>query len=61
MNKYASRKFILALIFALTGCVAFLFFDKGTFGEFVSLALGITGLFTAGDVAIKKFVGKDAE
>lgn len=59
--KYLSRKFIIAAIFTLTGCTAFLLCGKLTGGEFVSLALGILGTFTAGDVAVKKFVGKDAE
>lgn len=51
--KYISRKFLIATVFALTGCAAFLFYDgKLTGGEFVSLALGICGLFGASDVAL---------
>ena len=59
--KFMSRKFILAAIFTLAGCYGFLACGKLTGGEFVSLALGILGTFTAGDVAVKKFIGKDAE
>lgn len=51
--KYASRKFLIAALFGLTGCAAFLFYDgKLTGGEFVSLALGICGLFGASDAAL---------
>lgn len=52
MNKFLSRKFLIAFIFTLAGCTAFLATGKLTGSEFVSLALGITGLFGAGDVAI---------
>ena len=50
--KFFSRKFILAIMFALPGCVGFLMSSKLTGGEFVSLALGICGLFGASDAAI---------
>ena len=52
MTKFLSRKFILALLFTLAGCAAFLLGGKLTGAEFVSLALGIVGLFGAADVAL---------
>ena len=52
MSKFWSRKFLIASIFGVTGCAVFAFTGKLTGGEFVSLALGITGLFGASDVAI---------
>lgn len=61
MNKYLSRKFIIAMIFTVSACIGFLATGKLTGAEFVTLALGIPGLFTAGDVAIKHVMGKDAE
>lgn len=50
--KYLSRKFILAMIFAVTGCAVFAFSAKLTGGEFVTLVGVVLGAFTAGDVAI---------
>lgn len=50
--KYLSRKFILALIFTITGCAAFSFTAKLTGSEFVTLVGVILGAFTAGDAAI---------
>lgn len=50
--KYLSRKFILALIFAVTGCAVFAFTQKLSGGEFVTLVGVVLGAFTAGDVAI---------
>jgi hypothetical protein len=50
--KYLSRKFILALLFTVTGCGVFAFADKLTGGEFVALVGVILGAFTAGDAAI---------
>lgn len=50
--KYLSRKFLIASLFAVTGCAVFAFTGKLTGGEFVSLALGLTGLFGASDAAI---------
>ena len=50
--KYFSRKFILALLFGITGCAAFALTAKLTGGEFITLALGICGLFGAGDAAL---------
>lgn len=53
MSKFISRKWLIALFFTLTGCAAFLWGEgKLTGAEFVSLALGITGLFGASDAAI---------
>lgn len=50
--KYLSRKFILALLFTITGCGVFAFSAKLTGGEFVTLVGVILGAFTAGDVAL---------
>lgn len=50
--KYLSRKFIIAALFSVTGCAVFAVTEKLTGGEFVSLALGLTGLFGASDAAI---------
>lgn len=50
--KYLSRKFLIASMFGVTGCAVFAFTAKLTGGEFVSLALGLTGLFGASDAAI---------
>lgn len=50
--KYFSRKFILATLFAFTGCAVFAFTTKLTGGEFISLVGIVLGAFTAGDVAI---------
>lgn len=52
MTKFLSRKFIIALIFTFAGCLALFITDKIDGGQFVTLALGISGLFTAGDAAI---------
>lgn len=52
MTKFLSRKFIIALIFTIAGCAALFLTDKIDGGQFVTLALGISGLFTAGDAAI---------
>lgn len=50
--KYLSRKFILALVFSITGCAVFSFTQKLTGGEFISLVGIVLGAFTAGDVAL---------
>ena len=50
--KYLSRKFILAFVFAVTGCAVFAFTAKLTGGEFVTLVGVVLGAFTAGDAAI---------
>lgn len=50
--KYISRKFVLALLFTVTGCGVFAFSAKLTGGEFVALVGVILGAFTAGDVAL---------
>lgn len=52
MSKFLSRKFILALVFALTGCGVFAFTAKLTGGEFVALVGVVLGAFTAGDIGI---------
>lgn len=49
---YASRKFVLASLFAVTGCAVFAFTEKLSGGEFVTLVTLILGTFTAGDVAL---------
>jgi hypothetical protein len=56
--KYLSRKFILALLFALTGCAVFAFTAKLTGGEFVGIVLGS---FTAGDVALNAIHRKNSD
>lgn len=56
--KYLSRKFLIASMFGITGCAVFAFTGKLTGGEFVSLALGLTGLFGATDVGIN-FIHRD--
>ena len=52
MTKFLSRKFIIAMVFALSGSAALFLTNKLTGGEFVTLALGVIGAFTAGDVAL---------
>lgn len=52
MSKFLSRKFILALLFTLAGCVALLITDKVDGAQFVTLAGLVLGAFTAGDVAL---------
>ncbi len=52
MSKYFSRKFILALLFTVSGCGVFMFTGKLTGSEFITLVGIIMGAFTAGDVAI---------
>jgi hypothetical protein len=59
--KYLSRKFILALIFALTGCLVFAFTAKLTGGEFVTLVTVVLGAFTAGDVALNAIHKRNGE
>lgn len=50
--KYLSRKFVLACLFAVTGCSVFAFTTKLTGGEFITLVGIVLGAFTAGDVAL---------
>lgn len=50
--KYLSRKFILAFMFAVTGCGVFAFTMKLTGGEFITLVGIILGVFTAGDAGL---------
>lgn len=59
--KYLSRKFILALIFSVTGCAVFALTPKLTGGEFVALALGLVGLFNATDAALNAIHKRNAE
>lgn len=60
--KYLSRKFLIAAAFTVTACCAFLFYDgKLTGGEFVALALGILGTFTAGDAALNAIHKRNSE
>jgi hypothetical protein len=59
--KYLSRKFILALIFTLTGCCVFVFTAKLTGGEFITLVGIVLGAFTAGDVAINAIQKRNVE
>lgn len=58
MSKFFSRKFILALLFSVTGCGVFALTAKLTGGEFVTLVGVILGAFTAGDAAIN-FIHRD--
>jgi len=51
-NPYLGRKFILAMLFTIAGCLALFLTDKVSGGEFVTLAGLILGSFTAGDVAM---------
>jgi hypothetical protein len=43
---------MIAFLFSMTGCAVFVLTGKLSGSEFVSLALGLTGLFGAGDAAI---------
>jgi hypothetical protein len=61
VNKFFSRKFIIAFVFSLTGCAVFAFTAKLTGGEFVALALGVTGLFGGADVAMNAIHKKNSE
>jgi hypothetical protein len=64
---YGSRKFVLAAIFAVTGCAVFAFTTKLSGGEFVTFAGLILSTFTAGDVVLNQIhknnpdVHKDGE
>lgn len=61
MNRYLSRKFLLAALFTLTGCGVFAFTSKLTGGEFISLVGIIMGVFTAGDAAINAIHKRNSE
>lgn len=52
MSKFLSRKFLLASLFTVTGCGVFAFMDKLTGGEFITLALGVLGVFSGTDAAL---------
>jgi len=59
--KYLSRKFVLALMFGLTGCIVFAFTAKLTGSEFIALVGIVLGAFTAGDVALNHIHKKNSE
>jgi hypothetical protein len=59
--KFLSRKFILAFMFTLTGCLGLLVFKVIAGGEFVTLTGLVLGAFTAGDVALNAIHRKNAE
>lgn len=59
--KFLSRKWLIAMAFTVTGCIAFLMTAKLSGGEFVSLALGMVGLFGGADVALNAIHKKNAE
>lgn len=60
--KFLSRKFLIALAFTLTACIAFLFYDnKLTGAEFVSFGLGILTLFGGADVALNAIHKRNSE
>lgn len=61
MSKFASRKFIIALIFAVSGSAALFLTDKIGGGEFVTLALGLAGLFNVTDAAINAIHKRNSE
>lgn len=52
MAKFLSRKFLLALIFTITGCAVFALTNKLSGGEWITLVGIIMGVFTAGDAAV---------
>jgi len=52
MSKFLSRKFIIAFVFTIAGCAALFWTDKIDGSQFVTLALGISGLFGASDAAL---------
>lgn len=59
--KYLSRKFVLAVLFGVTGCAVFAFTAKLTGGEFISLVGIVLGAFTAGDVALNAIHKRNSE
>ena len=61
MNKYFSRKFVLALLFTIAGCIGLFVTDKIDGGQFVALAGLVLGAFTAGDVALNAIHKKNGE
>jgi hypothetical protein len=61
VSKYFSRKFVLALIFAVSACAALFLTDKIDGGNFVALVGIVLGAFTAGDVALNAIHKKNAE
>jgi hypothetical protein len=61
MNKYFSRKFVLALIFAISGCAGLFLTDKIDGGNFIALVGIVLGAFTAGDVALNAIHRKNSE
>jgi hypothetical protein len=61
MSKFFSRKFVLAVLFAVTGCAVFAFTQKLTGGEFITLVGIVLGAFTAGDVALNAIHKRNSE
>jgi hypothetical protein len=61
MTKFMSRKFLIALIFAITTCLGLFFTDKIDGGQFTALVGIILGAFTAGDVAINALQKRNVE
>lgn len=59
--KYFSRKFVLALLFTISGCLGLLVFKVITGSEFVTLTGLVLGAFTAGDVALNAIHKKNSE
>ena len=54
IDRLLSKKFVLAMLFGLVACYAFIFTDRLTGAEFVTLTLGIVGAFNLADVASKR-------
>jgi hypothetical protein len=61
VSKYLSRKFVLALLFTIAGCLGLLVVKVITGSEFVTLAGLVLASFTAGDVAINHIHKKNSE
>ena len=59
--KYLSRKFLIATLFAVTGCGVFAFTNKLTGSEFISLVGIIMAVFTAGDAAMNAIHKRNSE
>lgn len=57
--KFLSRKFLLALLFTVTGCSVFAFTSKLSGGEFITLVGIIMGVFTGGDAALN-YIHRDS-
>jgi hypothetical protein len=59
--KYLSRKFLIAALFAVTGCGVFAFTAKLSGSEFITLAGLVLGVFTAGDAALNAIHKRNSE